>query len=100
MIILPPTRRQLFADSKHDDICKEIRPEIYEPEAPKCYIDLIRRCWDPNPEIEEMIFSFQESYYGNDHEFNEQFREAEKYRKIILRKIMILIISHLYISVA
>ncbi|GBC33652.2 kinase-like domain-containing protein [Rhizophagus irregularis DAOM 181602=DAOM 197198] len=72
MIILPPTRRQLFADSKHDDICKEIRPEIYEPEAPKCYIDLIRRCWDPNPEIEEMIFSFQESYYGNDHEFNEQ----------------------------
>ncbi|PKY56040.1 hypothetical protein RhiirA4_476020 [Rhizophagus irregularis] len=57
-------------------------PEIYEPEAPKCYIDLVRRCWDPNPEnrpkMTEIEVSFQESYYGNDHEFKEQFREAEK----------------------
>ncbi|PKC63114.1 hypothetical protein RhiirA1_423128 [Rhizophagus irregularis] len=35
-------------------------------------------------EIEETIFSFQESYYKNDHELNEQFREAEKHRKLHL----------------
>ncbi|CAB4395697.1 unnamed protein product [Rhizophagus irregularis] len=56
----------------------------------KDYI-MVLACWDPNPEnrpkmteIEETIFSFQESYYKNDHELNEQFREAEKHRKLHL----------------
>ena len=39
------TGRQPFADCAHDEllalsIYKGIRPEINEPEAPKCYIDL------------------------------------------------------------
>ncbi|RIA93988.1 hypothetical protein C1645_818642 [Glomus cerebriforme] len=27
-----------------------IRPEIYEPEVPKCYIDIMKRCLDSNPD--------------------------------------------------
>jgi serine/threonine protein kinase len=87
------TGRQPFSDREIDeflaiDICKELRPTIHEPEAPECYIDLILRCWDSNPEnrpkmkeIEETIFSFQDK---NDNELKEQFREAEKYRKLCL----------------
>src|SRR5205823_11087058 len=45
------TGKQPFTNCVHDhqlmlDICKGIRPEINEPEAPKCYINLIKRCWD------------------------------------------------------
>src|SRR3954454_20830336 len=49
------TYRQPFADRAHDQdlvlsICNGIRPEITEKEAPKCYIDLVKKCWDPNPD--------------------------------------------------
>src|SRR6266480_7224317 len=50
------TERQPFANCAHDeflvlDICKKgIRPEIDETEAPKCYIDLMERCWNSNPD--------------------------------------------------
>src|SRR5207249_9753626 len=48
------TGRQPFANCAHDhqlalDICKGIRPEINEPEAPKCYIDLMKKCWYSDP---------------------------------------------------
>ncbi|GET53722.1 kinase-like domain-containing protein [Rhizophagus irregularis DAOM 181602=DAOM 197198] len=49
------TGRQPFADRAHDeflalDICKEeVRPELNELEAPKTYIELMKRCWDSNP---------------------------------------------------
>ena len=48
------TGRLPFADRAHDQdlvlsICNGIRPEITEKEAPKCYIDLVKKCWDPNP---------------------------------------------------
>ncbi|RGB39973.1 kinase-like domain-containing protein, partial [Rhizophagus diaphanus] len=68
------TGRQPFCNCAHDeilvlDICKGIRPEINEPEAPKCYIDLMKRCWDSNPnnrpkatEINELIKLFHMSY--------------------------------------
>ncbi|GBB97026.1 hypothetical protein RclHR1_00290024 [Rhizophagus clarus] len=92
------TERQPFSSCAHDhhlalDICKGIRPEIYEPEAPKCYINLMKRCWDSNPdnrpnaaEIEKLIISFYNSYCPTeikrgDDEINEQFKEAEKYRR-------------------
>src|SRR2546423_9536486 len=44
-----------FADYAHDQnlalsICNGIRPKINEEEAPKCYIDLMRKCWDQNPD--------------------------------------------------
>ncbi|GES99307.1 kinase-like domain-containing protein [Rhizophagus clarus] len=78
------TGKQPFSDCAHDellvlDICRGIRPKINEPEAPKCYIDLMKKCWDSNPinrlnvtEVEELIKQF---YVNND-----QFNEAEEYR--------------------
>ncbi|POG70764.1 kinase-like domain-containing protein, partial [Rhizophagus irregularis DAOM 181602=DAOM 197198] len=61
------TERQPFANCAHDeflalDICNGTRPEINKPEAPKCYVDLMKKCWDLNPinrpnvaEVEKMI---------------------------------------------
>src|SRR5436853_7180472 len=48
------TGRQPFANCAHDEfltlgICEGIRPEINEKEAPECYIKLMNRCWDSNP---------------------------------------------------
>ncbi|GES81575.1 kinase-like domain-containing protein [Rhizophagus clarus] len=94
------TGNQPFTNRAHDrdlalDICNEIRPKINEPEAPKCYIDLMKRCWDSNPnnrpdatEIHDKIKSFQDfysSYKKNESEAIEiknQFKEAENYRKL------------------
>ncbi|GBC42840.2 kinase-like domain-containing protein [Rhizophagus irregularis DAOM 181602=DAOM 197198] len=72
------------------DICKGIRPEINEPEAPGFYIDLMKKCWDLNPvnrpniaEIEKTIISFYNSYRSqDDNEIKKQFQESEKYRSI------------------
>ncbi|POG72578.1 kinase-like domain-containing protein [Rhizophagus irregularis DAOM 181602=DAOM 197198] len=49
------TGRQPFIDYAHDEvlvlnICNGIRPEINEKITPKCYIDLMKRCWDLDPE--------------------------------------------------
>src|SRR4051812_28458612 len=86
------TGRQPFADRAHDQdlvlsICNGIRPEITEKEVPKCYIDLMRKCWDPNPdnrpsarEIDDEINSFRKSYNLNK-ELVEQFDEAYEYKK-------------------
>ncbi|PKY49839.1 kinase-like protein, partial [Rhizophagus irregularis] len=48
------TGKQPFYNRAHDnllalDICNGVRPEINEPEAPRCYIDLMKKCWDLNP---------------------------------------------------
>ncbi|RIA94519.1 hypothetical protein C1645_817886 [Glomus cerebriforme] len=48
------TRNQPFVDCAHDELlalntCNGIRPKISEPEAPKCYINLMERCWNLNP---------------------------------------------------
>ena len=94
------TGKQPFANSAHDgilalDICKGIRPEINEPVAPKCYVDLMKQCWDSNPEnrpnsikIYELILQFRKSYIGDifftgmyENEIEKQFKEAEEYRK-------------------
>ncbi|GBB84723.1 hypothetical protein RclHR1_01130018 [Rhizophagus clarus] len=45
------TGRQPFAARAHDeflalDICEGVRPELNELEAPKFYIQLMKRCWD------------------------------------------------------
>ncbi|EXX62724.1 Ssk2p [Rhizophagus irregularis DAOM 197198w] len=84
------TTRQPFANDAHDNIlalkiCNGNRPEINELEAPKCYIDLMKRCWDSNPdkrpnaiEIEELIKLFCSD---KNEEFKKQFEEAEEYRK-------------------
>ena len=72
------TGKQPFADRAHDEIlvlniCNGIRPVLNEPEAPKCYIDLMKKCWDSNPEnrpnaneIKDLIKLFYNSYYYKD----------------------------------
>src|SRR5438045_9775973 len=96
------TLKQPFADRAHDQnlalsICNGIRPEITEKYAPKCYIDLMKRCWDPNPdnrpnakEIYGKIRSFNNLRCSNnddDEETKEQFEEAYKYKKANLSAI-------------
>jgi len=87
------TGRQSFSDRAHDhllvlDICQGNRPEINEPEAPKCYIDLMKRCWDPDPdnrpsanEVHKLINSFYLSYLYINNEIQKQFKEAEEFRQ-------------------
>src|SRR3954470_10980653 len=90
------TGRQPFADCAHNEflvmkICNGIRPEITEKEVPKCYIDLVKKCWDPNPdnrpnaeEIKGEIELFYELRYkrnDNEREGAKQFEEAFKYKK-------------------
>ncbi|CAB5381024.1 unnamed protein product [Rhizophagus irregularis] len=91
------TKRQPFANYAHDQylassICNGIRPEINESEIPKCYNDLMKKCWDPNPKnrpdavkVEELIQLFCNSYnnsynvYNGDKEIRKQFDESEEY---------------------
>jgi serine/threonine protein kinase len=96
------TGKQPFVNQAHDNclalsICSGIRPEINVPEAPKCYIALMKKCWDPNPnnrpkaiEIVKSIRLFVDSYrydaygvYGEHIKKNikEQFKEAEEYKR-------------------
>ena len=89
------TGRQAFSDRAHDqdlalDICNKMRPEITEKDVPKCYIDLMEKCWDPNPdnrpnavEILESIRLFKRLKYSdndNDKEIVKQFEEACRYK--------------------
>jgi serine/threonine protein kinase len=90
------TGKQPFANHAHDeflaiDICRGVRPEINEPEAPKCYIDLMKKCWDLNPnnrpnitEISNSISSFYKPYLDDfilEDDIEMQFKKAEEYRK-------------------
>ncbi|EXX62249.1 Rad53p [Rhizophagus irregularis DAOM 197198w] len=82
------TGRQPFADRAHDellalDICEEVRPKLNELEAPKFYIELMKRCWDSNPnnrpnaaEISDQLRFWK----------NVDFECAENYRKSNLSK--------------
>ncbi|CAB4440456.1 unnamed protein product [Rhizophagus irregularis] len=116
------TGRQPYTDCAHDEvlvlnICNGIRPEINEKIAPKCYIDLMKRCWDldlenrPNSnEIKEMIESFcnsldqkfkkrEQNYHEIEfkkkeqqyHEIEEQFKETEEFRKVNQNYLILLI---------
>ncbi|GES95353.1 kinase-like domain-containing protein [Rhizophagus clarus] len=93
------TGRQPFDDCAHDEvlalnICKGIIPKINEQIAPKCYIDLMKRCLDLNPEnrpnsieIKEIIELFYNSLdqefkkEQQHHEIEEQFKTAQESRK-------------------
>ena len=75
------TEGQPFSNCAHDeflvlDICKGIRPKIDETEAPKCYIELMKRCWNSDPdkrpkatEICKLIDLFHSSYIYNKLDF-------------------------------
>ncbi|CAB5379097.1 unnamed protein product [Rhizophagus irregularis] len=96
------TGKQPFADCAHDEILaisiyKGYRPEINEKIVPKFYIDLMKRCWDMNPdnrptsvEVKELIDLFYVSInqfgYGfkveEQHlEIRKQFKESVEYRE-------------------
>ncbi|CAB4441674.1 unnamed protein product [Rhizophagus irregularis] len=92
------TGKQPFANREHDqnlalDICEGVRPETSDQEMPKCYRDLMKKCWDSDPnnrlkasEIEKLIKLFHDSYCPieteqDDDEIEEQFKEAERYRR-------------------
>ena len=102
------TGKQPFADHAHDEIlasniCSGIRPEIDEQNAPKCYVDLMKKCWNSEPndrpnsiEIEKSIFLFHYSYTLDSSRFKpytgieknqqhykieKQFKEAQEYRQ-------------------
>ncbi|POG65484.1 kinase-like domain-containing protein, partial [Rhizophagus irregularis DAOM 181602=DAOM 197198] len=98
IIYFVATGKQPFYNRAHDhhlalDICKEVRPEINEQEAPSCYISLMKRCWDSDPnnrpniiEVDDLITSFYKSsgvdfFIVENKEIEVQFNEAEKYRK-------------------
>ncbi|RGB38857.1 hypothetical protein C1646_755177 [Rhizophagus diaphanus] len=75
------TGRQPFYNRAHDhllalDICKEVRPEINEPEAPRCYIDLMK-----NKSYGIEFFKVK------NREIKMQFMKAEEYRKANLSSI-------------
>ena len=81
------TQRQPFADRAHNEflatqICNGTRPEITEKYAPKYYIDLMKMCWDSNPdnrpnakEIEDEI-----KLFVKDNDTIEQFIKAHRYK--------------------
>jgi serine/threonine protein kinase len=105
------TGRQPFAGCEHDqnliiDICKGDRPNINKPEAPQCYIDLMMRCLDSNPnnrpntsELYEILYLFIKTKMALLYNYNEadmrqylierdiskQFEEAEAYREKTLK---------------
>ncbi|UZO06229.1 uncharacterized protein OCT59_026559 [Rhizophagus irregularis] len=67
------------------------RPEINEPEIPKCYGELMKKCWDSNPnnrpsaiDLGILVGSF---YFAEDKEIKKQFEKAEEYRKANLLSI-------------
>ncbi|GBC07877.1 hypothetical protein RclHR1_07750004 [Rhizophagus clarus] len=79
------TGRQPFNDCAHDhnlalDICNGVRPEINEQEATKSYIDLMKKCWDSNPENRPTITEFKELFWTVTVRKTE-IEEAENYRK-------------------
>ncbi|CAB5388232.1 unnamed protein product [Rhizophagus irregularis] len=94
------TGRRPFDNCAHDEVLvlniyNGIRPEINNQIAPKCYIDLMKKCWDGNPdnrpnsiEIKEMIELFYNSldqdFKKKEHqhyEIEEQFKETQESRK-------------------
>ena len=93
------TGKQPFPNCAHDEllalnICNGIRPEINEPEAPKCYIDLMKNCWDSDPDnrpnaigVEKLIYLFYDSLSCTDSykyeiiEIEYQFKKAEEYKE-------------------
>src|ERR1044071_4643418 len=73
---------QPFSNCAHDKllaikICNGIRPEINKQEIPKCYIDLMKKCWDSDssnrPSISEIEYIIREFYNLYDYKIKEQF---------------------------
>ncbi|GBC02159.1 hypothetical protein RclHR1_04490005 [Rhizophagus clarus] len=99
------TGRQPFDDRAHDEvlvlnICNGIRPEINKQIIPTYYIDLMKKCWDSNPEnrpftidvkekIELFYNSLDKEFKKEEHHYKieEQFKETQESRKDYLLSI-------------
>jgi hypothetical protein len=57
-----------------------IRPEINELEAPKSYIDLMKRCWDQNSDNRPKVVECDQVLSSLLHNNKEQLDETEEYR--------------------
>uniref|UniRef100_U9T2I4 non-specific serine/threonine protein kinase n=1 Tax=Rhizophagus irregularis (strain DAOM 181602 / DAOM 197198 / MUCL 43194) TaxID=747089 RepID=U9T2I4_RHIID len=82
------TGQQPFADCAHDNvlafnICKGIRPEINKLEIPESYINLMERCWSPNPDNRPNAIEIKDfiQLFYNDEEVKKQVKEVEKYKE-------------------
>ncbi|RGB29252.1 kinase-like domain-containing protein, partial [Rhizophagus diaphanus] len=81
------TGRQPFENRAHDQqlvlsICNGIRPEILEiPELKSnWYIDLMKKCWDPNPENRPNVESIGTILYDTNRlTLMDELEKAEKY---------------------
>ncbi|CAB5367037.1 unnamed protein product [Rhizophagus irregularis] len=81
------TERQPFDDCAHDstlalNICNGIWPKINEQEAPKCYINLMKKCWDQNPDKRPNAKQLLKSLLSisTDDLYKVEIEEAENYR--------------------
>jgi serine/threonine protein kinase len=92
------TGKQPFANCAHDkslilNIYSGVRPELNEKIAPKCYIDLMKKCWNLDPdnrpgsvEIKELIYLFYSLLNGScrtahHYEIRKQFEQSQEHRK-------------------
>jgi serine/threonine protein kinase len=78
------TGRQPFDNCAHNeilvlDICEGIRPKISELEAPECYIELMEKCWDSDPEKRPNVFQLINSLSSISAN-NSEIEKAETYR--------------------
>jgi len=80
------TGEQPFSNCAHDQglasrICNGNRPEINESIVPKCYTNLMKKCWNSNsnerPDITEIKKSIESFIYSE----KKQFKKVEDYRK-------------------
>ena len=80
------TGSQPYANCAHDknlatSIINGIRPKLDDKlKIPKCYIDLMKKCWDSDPDNRPSI-SEVKKLIRNWRNNNEQFNKAEEYRK-------------------
>jgi serine/threonine protein kinase len=82
------TEKQPFDNCVHDefltlDICNGVRPKISELEAPESYIELMKKCWDSDPENKPNIFQLINSLSSISVN-NSEIEKAETYRNLQL----------------
>ncbi|POG60245.1 kinase-like domain-containing protein [Rhizophagus irregularis DAOM 181602=DAOM 197198] len=86
------TGRQPFDDRAHDhllalDICNGIRPKLNETGTPEGYIDLMKKCWNSNPENRPNVIELNLSLFCITIN-NLEIKKAENYRNLHLSSLM------------
>jgi serine/threonine protein kinase len=79
------TGRQPFDNCAHDhilalDICEGIRPELNESEVPQSYIDLMKECWNSNPNNRPNSTELYQSLWSIIMNSKSEIEKAENYR--------------------